>query len=234
MKRHYSLLFLLFLCMIATAQKGTIKIKKPAEPEKELPQLETPAPPRMQYCFIDAGANYTFKQNNKIGSYASLSYGGGGRSCCGFSIGLGYSQENVLYGLSGYNSGTHVAEEAIARSHTESVFATLPIGVHGAFLNGRTVTGFVLGIEPKYLLSVKNEHDRLGVSDMNRLNMAWKAKLIIPLGKRFDLGLAYSRDFFQNLKNRRIDSSLGTFMGFQRSKTGMVSISLSARFRRLI
>ncbi|CAN5332706.1 hypothetical protein BH10BAC1_BH10BAC1_17930 [soil metagenome] len=225
MKKAYStILFLLLISISQVAQTGTIKIAKPAAPPTAKKDTIIP---KKKYIAIgfEAGSNYTFKSINQFGYYAELHL----PTHHPLFFGIGYDHENEYYRLSPYSTETLKPALAYSKSENKSNYVKLQLGVSSHLSIGNSShCYFLLALEPQYLLQTKNQHDRLTASNFNKFNLAGLISIGIPIKNRFSLNIRYSKDFIDNLKDKSIYNETGTVVGKQKSKTNLLSISLSA------
>lgn len=221
--KHKFLFFFLLFVSISSAQTGTIKIQKPKEtpvPAKDSSFAEG------RSSIINVGCNYTFKNNRKIGFEAGFTmYPITGKSH--FGIGLQYCVENNYYELSAYNQHTHLADVGYLKSQNKSEYIKIPIEVYELLHYGANGRGAAsLGLAPEYLIKNKNEFQRLYTNDFNRFNVAGFVSVSFVL-KHFRIGIKFSKDVFENLKDRNIYDLNGVVTGKQKSRTNLISFSLS-------
>lgn len=226
--KQYSFIFIpLFIFpTLLCGQSGTIKIAKPKQ-EKEV--IPPPSKNRIGIGF-EAGTNYTFKKNDKVGYGAGILISPRTDRFYVPELGLAYSHEKQYFSLSGYNVETNTPQRAIARSQTTLDYLKLPIFLtYGHFVTGRSAGGHVaMGVIPKYLLKAANEDGRIRKEDLNEFNLAWCFKVRFPLGNRASLQIRYSKDLFENIKDRDIYTDTGAWINKQRSKTGLIEVSLAS------
>lgn len=226
MKQYSFISILLFIFpVLLFGQSGTIKIAKPKAEKEAIP----PPPKRGTVIRLEAGTNYAFKKNDKVGYGASVLVLPRIDRFYVPEFGIAYSHEKQYFSLSGYDLETNTAQKAIARSQTTLDYIKLPIFLtYGHFATGSRVSGHVaVGVIPKYLLKATNEHGRILKKDLNEFNLAWCFKTIFPLGKQIGLQIRYSKDLFENIKNRDIYTDTGVWINKQRSKTGLIEVSLT-------
>lgn len=223
MKKTYSaFLFLLLFSFVSYSQTTeTIKIAKPqpAKEDKIIPQK------RYMGIGLTAGSNYTFKGINQYGYFAEIHF-----PCHHLLFwGLGYAHENEYYRLSPYNTETLKPEQAYSKSENKSDYAKLDLGItYNMAIGARSNFYFLLCLEPQYLLQTKNQYGQLHYSDFNKFNLAGCVSIGIPLLQhRSSLHLRYSKDFIDNLKDKNIYNETGAIVGKQKSKTNLLSLSLT-------
>lgn len=218
----FSILFFSLISIQLSSQTGTIKIVKPVTPKKD-----TVLPPSKRGIVITTGisGNYTFKGNNKFGYEAEV--------CIpihnALFIGLKYCSENQYYQLSAFNKETATQEPAYARSENRSDYLKVPIVLMRDIQTGsRRHFLFSFGLVPEYLWKTKNQYGRLNYSEFNQFNLAGTISIGFPIFKNhYSININYSKDFFENLKDRNIYDQYGTTVGKQKSKTNLLSLSLS-------
>lgn len=225
MKKAYSaFLFLLLFSFVANSQTGTIKIAKPPAAKKD-----TIIPPKKKYIGIgiDAGSNYTFKGIHQYGYYADIRF----PTHHFLFWGLGYAHEIEYYSLSAYNKETLKPELAYTKSVNQSDYAKLDLGIsYNMAVGARSNFYFMLCLEPQYLLQTKNQYGRLNYSDFNKFNLAGSVSIGVPIPlvhRRCSVHIRYSKDFIDNLKDKNLYNETGVAIGKQKSKTNLLSLSLS-------
>jgi len=223
MKRYYSIILFVFIyqCSI-TGQNGTIKIAKPAKKDTIVPKRY------LLGLTFDAALNYTFKSNKKVGYDFTVSYiPGRNKNSLFGKIGLQYSIENQYYQLSPYNSSTFHTETGYSKSQNRSDFLKLPIDINYWMPYGaRGGMHLSAGLTPEYLLKTKDEHQRLVYRDFNQYNLAAKVEFGMSIRRRFSFSVRYSKDLFENLKDRNIYNDIGQVTEKQGSKTNLISFSI--------
>lgn len=230
MKKAYSaFLFLFLFSFVSYSQTGTIKIAKPPAAKKDtvIPPKKSPS-----IITITAGGNYTFKGINKIGYDAEVLF------IHSFYLGVKYSHEMEYYQLSPYNTETLLPETAYSKSENQFDYIKLPFGTatHMTYGNMKKKLGmsyFSLGLVPEYLLKVKNQYNRLNINNFNRFNLAGNITIGFPFLKHYSVNFSYSKDFFNNLKDKNIYDETGAVVGKQKSKTNLISLSISYRIYNL-
>ncbi|HLC82625.1 MAG TPA: hypothetical protein VJI69_02265 [Bacteroidia bacterium] len=226
MNKAYSAILLLLLTNCLFSQTGTIKITKPTAIKKDtvIPQKSNRA------IITSVSSNYTFKGINKLGYEAEVLVGFYNNHCF---VGLKYCNENQYYQLSPYNSETLSIETGYLKSENKSDYLKMPIGFSGFMTTGNKGKFCLsMAIVPEYLLKTKNQYDRLSYTDFNQFNLAGYVSLGIPIRKlNLSVNLSYSRDFFNNLKDKNIYNEQGAKVGTQKSKTNLVALSISYRIQ---
>jgi hypothetical protein len=223
MKKHYFIiLFLLFISNLLLSQTGTIKIVKPKKDTTLVLKRST-------VILVTIGSNYTFKGNNKFGFDGGITFPiiSPGHYFNIYS-GLEYSHENQYYALSPYNKITSAQETPHSRSQNTSDRLKIPIGIMYHFVYGSA--GYALlsaKVLPEYLLKTKDQYGRLNYSDFNRFNLAAGISIGIHVLRHYAINIGYSKDLFENLKDRNIYDQYGTAQGKQKSRTNLLSLSLS-------
>ncbi len=223
MKRIYiSILFLSLSSILLFSQTGTIKIVKPISPKKD---TVVTSPKRTIYITTSAASNYTFKGNNNMGYEAEVTIPFHNI----LFIGLKYSNENEYYQLSPFNKETFKQETPYQKSATKSEYLKLPIVVKEYYNIGkRGYFLFSFGLTPEYLIKTKNQFNRLNYSDFNKFNLAGTISIGHSILRKYcSINLCYSKDFFENLKDKKIYDPNGAIVGKQKSKTNLLSLSLS-------
>lgn len=223
MKRLY--FFILFIFISSTllfSQTGTIKIVKPLTPKKDT--IVTPRKKTITFT-TSISSNYTFKGNNKFGYDAEVSFPYHNV----LFVGLKYCNENQYYQLSPFNKETSKQEIAYSKSENKSDYLKIPIVFKYQILTGSRGRFLIsLGLSPEYLLKTKNQYGRLNYSDFNQFNLAGTISLGFPIfRKNYSINVGYSKDFFENLKDRNMYDQNGAVLGKQKSKTNLLSLSLS-------
>jgi hypothetical protein len=213
---HYTLL----------SQTGTIKIQK-AKPQKDT----IVATPKTRIVVIaNAGINYTLKKNTKIGYNFGIDLGPGNRGPYShlYSIGFEYCVEEQNYLLSAWDKEYMAPAGFVERSGTRSHYLKVPfkIGSH-MMINRFSNLLLGLGLKPEYLLKTQNKDRRLSYSDLAQYNLSGLVSLGMYFKKVYRIEFSYSKDFFENLKDRNIYDSNGAVTGKQRSKTNLLSLTLS-------
>lgn len=206
------------------AQTGTIKIAKPKESNSKKDSL----PPEKWFgTKLYASSNYTFKGNDDFGFEAGISLGRYHQR-----IGIEYCFENQYYQISSFDS----IRQTNLKSKNQSSFIKIPWSFGADNMTFGTMRGsrntrinFLLGVAGEYLLAYKNEDDKLKINNFNRFNLSWHFQLGYSI-KRVGISLKYSHDFFQNLKDIRLYDISGNAIGKQKSKTNLLSFSLSYKF----
>lgn len=230
--------FILFCALtISTksfSQKGTIKIAKPAQ--EVAPAKDSVTPKKHPIIVGEEGVNYTFKGINKVGYCAGVTFIPRLRTDYRRSrlfIGIQYSAENQFYKLSAFNAHTKLPETPFDKSENKSEYLKLPIGLRGNFLIAAGAIPISIGLTPKYLIRNTDQNKRLGGSDFNQFNLAANislGKTIRFFGKSIKtswvLNFTYSKDLFENLKDRKIYDASGAVIGSQKSKTNLLSVSI--------
>lgn len=226
-KKAYSAILVLLLatnCLFS--QTGTIKIAKPTVPKKD-----TVIPVKRYRAIITSvSSNYTFKGINQLGYEAEVLVGFLNNH---YFVGLKYCNENQYYQLSPYNSETLLSETGYSKSENKSDYLKMPIGFSSFLAVGnRGRFYFSMAIVPEYLLKTKNQYDKLSYSDFNQFNLSGYVALGIPIRKlNLSVNISYSRDFFNNLKDKNIYNEQGAIIGKQKSKTNLLALSISYRIR---
>ncbi|OFY84211.1 MAG: hypothetical protein A3F72_14380 [Bacteroidetes bacterium RIFCSPLOWO2_12_FULL_35_15] len=221
--------FILFYSLVPYflfSQTGTIKIVKPLPPKKDT--VVTPRKKAINFT-TSISSNYTFKGNNKFGYDAEASF----LFHNVLFIGLKYSNENQYYQLSPFNKETLKQEIAYSKSENKSDYLKIPIGFKYQILTGSQGRFLIsIGLSPEYLLKTKNHYGRLNYSDFNQFNLAGTISLGIPIfRKNYSINVSYSKDFFENLKDKNMYDQNGAVLGKQKSKTNLLSLSLSYHIR---
>lgn len=229
-KNSYSaILVFLLITNCLFSQTGTIKIAKPPATKKD-----TIIPQKNQRAIITSvSSNYTFKGINQLGYEAEVLVGFYNNHCF---VGLKYCNENQYYQLSSYNSETLLSETGYSKSENKSDYLKMPIGFSTFLTGGNINVGnrgrfcLSMAIVPEYLLKTKNQYDRLGYDNFNQYNLSGYVALGIPI-KKFNLSVnvSYSRDFFNNLKDKNVYNEQGAVIGKQKSKTNLLALSISYR-----
>ncbi len=238
-KKIYSIVFAtLLIATTALSQTGTIKVAKPKPTPKPIPQKEPVQPVQHQKAIlINAAGNYALKDINKMGYEAEVLLPLWNNL---FFWGIKYSHESEYYNLQPYDTETSTSAFAYSKSISESDYLKMPIGFstfmvnHNVQISGGRRTGNVClswGIAPEYLLKTKNQYGRLNYGDFNKFNLSGFAGIGIPIRQSFAINLNYSRDFFNNLKDNNIYNEIGTVVGKRKTKTNLVSISVSYRIK---
>ncbi len=228
MKKVYStILFLLVICVCSVAQTRTIKIAKPAAP----PKKDTVLPKKVKPYLWDfrAGSNYTFKGIDKVGYEAQVIF------VRGAYIGINYSHEIESYRVSAYNTEAQALQTPYSNSASSSDYIKIPFGVstHMAIGNAKLsppVFYLTLGLAPSYLLKTKNESGLLNDSNFNKFNLEGNVQIGFPIRKHYAINIGYTKDFFDNLKDKLLYNELGEAIGKQKSKTNLLTLSVSYRF----
>lgn len=225
MKRIYSTFLLLGLLVnLGLAQTGTITIAKPPQPKKDT--IAPPAPISLRVIYLEG--NYTFKGNNRPGIDAGFMLFPKRIAHNMLGVGLEWDYEQQYYLLSPFNNETMAPDIPYNHSQTKSSYLKL----QGVFrypitINRNGNLWFHTGIAGKYLLKTENEHHRLNYSDFHQYNMNWFFSMDVLFGKgHYAFGVKYSKDFFQNLKDRNIYNELGNAVGKINSKNQLLSVSL--------
>lgn len=230
-KAYSAILVLLLVTNCLLSQTGTIKIAKPPATKKDtvIPQI------RYRAIITSVSSNYTFKGINQLGYEAEVQVGFRNNH---YFIGLKYCNENQYYQLSPFNSVTHLSEIGYSKSENKSDYLKMPIGIStfmaggGIAINNKGNIGFSMAIVPEYLLKTKNQYNRLAYSDFNQFNLSGYISLGIPIRKlNLHVNVSYSRDFFDNLKDKNIYNEQGVIVGKQKSKTNLAALSISYRIR---
>lgn len=231
MKHIFSILIFTFILHITLfSQTGTIRIAKP----KPLPKKDTLIIPKRTFGILaHISGNYTFRANNKIGYEAGIAL----ITRCSASIGLSYCVEEQYYQLSSYNMAEQKPETPFFYSQNHSEYLKLPleIGSNGLIIGGikSSITRniyFGLGLCPEYLLKTKDEHERLKYGDFNQFNLAGSITLGITVKKNCRIGFTYSKDFFENMKDRKLYDVYGSATSKQKTKTKLLSFSVYYHF----
>ena len=225
MKKHDSiLLFLSFISNFLVSQTGTIKVAKPA-PKKDS-VITQKAYRRIR---LEIGSNYTFKGINKLGVDAEVIF----RLAHRTFIGLQYSYQNQYYSLSPFNTETLKQETISGKSENKQQYLKMPIGF-SYYMNIGTQCTFNISPElaPEYLLSTSNQYGRLNYSKFHQYNVSGIISIGLRIRSRLSLNICYSKDFFENLKDRNMYNVTGTVVGKQKSKTNLISLSLSTYIGR--
>jgi hypothetical protein len=234
MKRFLNTLIFLFFLSDLFSQSGTIRIAKP----KKDTVIPAPQPKTQIIIFGHAGSNYTFKNSRKAGYRAGISLGPGYRInpfSHIYSIGLEYCREEENHIASAWNSEQQTSASFIGSSGTSSDYLKMPfaIGACGQVSTGSGRGGnfcLIATISPEYLLKTANADKRLGYSDLRQLNLSGSFTLGIILRSHYRIDVSYSKDFFDNLKDKNIYDASGNVMGKQRSKTNLLSLNITYGF----
>jgi hypothetical protein len=224
MKRHFSVIFCLLFNSFTFSQAGTIKVAKSEKKDTMKVSGGTLALSSHISC------NYTLKNNQKIGYEIGVS--GGqifNQKKYSYLIGLNFCTEEQYYTLSAFNPKEQKTEIAYANSQNHSTYLKLPVEIGATIrFSKKNAQYFGLGLSPEYLLKTKNEYHRLMYSDFYQFNLSGFFTLGIRiLHQHARISLTYSKDFFENLKDRNIYDSDGKITGKQKSKTDLVSFSIS-------
>ena len=159
----------------------------------------------------------------------------------GYEAGVTFFQRShlVYYGLK-YSSETkfYTTSPDIDNSLclNRSEYLKMPLGMMVTcpliFTSGK-VLYLSVGAEPKYLLKQTSKMGRrMHYTDFNPYNLALNAAVAIPfLQCRYSVTISYSRDLFNNLKDSNIYSGLDEVVAKQKSKTNLLSLTLSYRIR---
>ncbi len=226
MKKVYSTFLLLLITAVSYSQTGTIRVARPMTDTRDT----VPKPKQKRnvgYC-ITAGSNYTFKGIDQFGYEAAVLLPFVHRSYWG----IRYSHENQYYNLSSYNSETGLTEPASKRSENKSDYIKIPLGYHYPMCVGNwRIFILNLGVEGEYLFNVKNQYGRLHYQDFRKYNLAGFLEVGFAF-KRCSINIGYTKDLFNNLKNNSIYDETGSAVGKQKSKTDMLSLSLSSTISR--
>lgn len=233
MKQIFSTFILVLLQHFLFSQTGTIKIAKPVKKDTVI------TPERLRFI-IHAGSNYTFKSNRKIDyaigiSSSQISFNNPNPSHFS-SMGIEYCVEEQYFEISAYNKAKQMAETPYSKSqnHSEYLKVPLQLGITmilaGVNSKNRGSLQFILGLKPEYLLKTKDENNRLVYSDFKQFNLAGSFTIGIPIKKHYRIDLGYSKDFFENLKDRNLYDPNGAITGKQKTKTNLLSISLNYGF----
>lgn len=208
-------------------QTGTIKIVKAK------PKIDTiiPWPKTRIVIIVHAGTNYTFKKNNKIGYQGGIAFGPGYKGVPYphiYSIGLEYCVEEQNYHLSSWHKDLQAPVHFIANSGTRAEYLQVPFRVGSHLITGRASNlHMAFGLTPEYLLKIKNADQRLSYSDFRQYNLSGSVTLGMYFKRVYRIELTYAKDFFENLKDKNIYDSSGTITGKQKSKTNLVSLTIS-------
>ncbi len=227
-KAYSAILVLLLITNCLFSQTGTIKIAKSPAAKKDpiAAQKNTRA---MLFSF---SPNFTFKKNKKSGGDIEALVGFYNNHCF---VGLKYCIEMEYYRLSPYNIKTLQPETAYSESQTESSYLKVPIGISTFMLEGAGIKmgkeirlAYALALVPEYLLKTKNQYARLSYSDFNQFNLGGCASIGFHVkNPGLTMSVSYSRDFFENLKDRNIYNETGAVVDKQKSKTNLVAFSIS-------
>lgn len=224
-KTYSAILVLLLITNCLFSQTGTIKIAKPPAAKKD---TVIPAK-RYTALGINVGSNYSFKGINQLGYDAEVVLPLGH----GLFWGVKYSHENEYYNLSPYNPEVVLQEQISGKSENKSDYIKVPVGVSYNMSMGRkTSFHFMAGLEGQYLFNIKNQYDRLKYGDFKKYNLAGFVGIGIPLRERFSVNFRYTKDFFDNLKDKNIYNNTGEIVGKQKSKTNLLSLSISFTISR--
>lgn len=230
-KAYSAILVLLLFTNCLFSQTGTIKIAKPQETKKDtvIPQKSYRA------IMTSLSSNYTFKGINQLGYEAEVLVGFFNNH---YFVGLKYCNENQYYELSPYNSETLLSETGYSKSENKSDYLKMPIGYsafmasRGLYVGRRGNFCLTMAIVPEYLLNTKNQYGRLSYNNFNQFNLSGYVALGIPIRKlNLSVNISYSRDFFNNLKDKNIYNEQGAIIGKQKSKTNLLALSISYRIR---
>jgi hypothetical protein len=223
MKRSLSILTCaLIFPLLSFSQTGTIKIAKPVKKDTV---INFKRPPLFTFS---AGANYTLKKNTKIGYEATVLFRPYGHA---FGIGIEYCQEEQYYELSAYNKDLMLPDNSFPKSQNRSQYLKLPLEFGCTVSIGGTGNFYyALMLKPEYLLKMKNENNRLEYTDFNQFNLAGGFTFGVRVKKHYRINLTYSKDFFENIKDRNIYNSNGGITGKQKTKTNLLSFSVSYLF----
>jgi hypothetical protein len=230
--KHLILFLILILSnTLLSAQTGTIKIAKPKSEKKD-----TIIPSRNKIIIIPSGGmNYTFKGNDKIGYEFGLALGSRPKNASAHraSIGLQYCIEQQYFRTSEYVNENGEIRSPITKLQSRFEYLKLPLECGGmATFTGGSFSGrFLLKIKlvPEYLLNMNNNDGMLHYSDFRPFNLAGGFTLGTEF-KHFRIGLSYSKDFFENLKNQKIYDSTKMITGIQKSKTNLLSFSVTYNY----
>jgi hypothetical protein len=220
------------------SQTGTIKIQKAKPQTKEPPVIVQPKRSNTAHCASYFGMNYTLKNNSKIGyeggivmrinrkdlQWGTMRKTGSLKRI--FKLGLEYSVEHQNHFLkrSGENSEGFISQKA--NVHSQYLKIPMELGYYNSGVKTRCLY-FGMGIKTEYLLKARTENEKLNNSGFNRLNLASTITAGYTLNSYLRLCLTYSKDFFENLKDRNIYDSNGAVTGKQRSKTNLLNLTLS-------
>lgn len=232
-KKTYSIIFvILLIATTSSSQTGTIKIAKP----KPIP-TPAQAPPinnkPKRFLGVGVGSNYTFKGINRFGYDAEILI----PLAHQVFLGIKYSHENQYYNLSPYNSETLTLEQSNGKSENKSDYISMPLGASCNIALGNTKRQLIscnvmIGVEGQYLFNTKNQYDRLKYADFKKYNLGGFVSIGIPVRNRFSINLRYTKDFFDNLKDKNMYNETGLIIGKQKSKTNLLSLSVSCSITR--
>lgn len=229
-KKIYSILFVISLIATTSfSQTGTIKIAKPKSTPTPPPAQPKVKDPQRRALGIGIATNYTFKGINQVGYDAEVLL----PFVHQVFTGIRYSHENQYYNLSPFNSETLTQEQSSGKSETKSDYINIPLGVSYRLAVGKMLSCNVLaGIEGQYLFNTKNQYGRLMSGNFNKYNLAGFVSIGIPVRNRFSINLRYTKDFFDNLKDNKMYNETGAIVGKQKSKTNLLSLSVSCSIAR--
>lgn len=224
MNKVYSTFILLLIGCASFSQSGTIKIAKPAPPEKK----DTIKPNRVRGIGLSAGTTFTFKNINEFGVEVSL-LPAVIHHCY---WGIRYCREVEYYELTPFNSEA-VPQLHSGKSKNRFDYAKVAAGVSYPFNFGRRGSiALTLGADGEYLFNVKNEYRQLKYSDFRKFNVAPFAGLSISIGYRFAVYVRYSKDVLKNLKDNRIFDANGILTARQKSNTDLLTFSIATAIGR--
>ncbi len=225
-KAYSAILVLLLIANCLLSQTGTIKIAKQPVPKKD--------------TIIPA------KKNRTIGIYLSSNYSFKGINQLGYDVevlipfvhaiywGIKYTRENEYYNLSPFGTETLMPNLLSGKSENKSDYIKMPLGLSYNMCIGnikRTKRSrnlhFMIGLEGQYLFNTKNQYDRLTYADFKKYNLAGFVGIGIPVREGFSVNFCYTKDFFDNLKDKNIYNEQGAIVGKQKSKTDLLSLSIS-------
>lgn len=228
-KAYSAILVLLLITNCLFSQTGTIKIAKPQAAKRDT----VIAPKRQRSVGISISSNYTFKGINQLGYDAEVLL----PLAHGTFWGIKYSHENQYYNLSPYRTETLMPDLLSGKSENKSDYIKMPIGIWYNMSAGnmrRQLASFhlIIGLEGQYLFYTKNQYDRLKYADFKKYNLAGFVGIGIPFRNRVSINIRYTKDFFDNLKDKNIYNETGAIVGKQKSKTDLLSVSLGFAISR--
>lgn len=220
--------FIVFIALLLSnslfSQQGTIKIAKPEKKDSVISK------PKYYSLSAGVGTNYTFKKNNKVGyDFECGIFFSPWSTKVGYFVGVKYSFENQYFQLSPFDSKTLQVTNGYSKSQNKTEYIKLPLIIRRWLPLGPSGINFTIGVEPQYCL--KNKNDRLLTEDLNPFNLAGNIGIEIPIGKVYLFNFNYSRDFFENLKDRNIYNTAGEITGKQKTKTNLVSVGIKYLIR---
>ena len=152
----------------------------------------------------------------------------------GVYIGINYSHEIEYYRLSAYNTETQVVQTPYNKSENSSDYIKIPFGLATHMAVGSMSRIYAcIGLAPSYLIKTKNEYGMLNDSNFNKFNLEGNVQIGFPIRKRYAINIAYTKDFFDNLKDKRLYNEMGEAIGTQKSKTNLLTLSVSYRFGKI-